>query len=68
MINLLMPGLVLIAMIWSFGCVVYWLAKTAEWLENAGRPPEIHIHNHPVQREVYVSRIIEKERRIFLPR
>lgn len=58
----ILPGL----MIWSVFYGLYLLGKAIEWLETGPQALVIHVHNHPVQRDVYIERIIEKESRVYI--
>lgn len=58
--------MILISIIWFIIYVVYIFSKVMDKREGKDKSPEIHVHYHPVRREIYVMRIIERKDSIYL--
>jgi hypothetical protein len=61
-----MEWLLLGLIIYSILYFCYWAGIVMEWLEKGPQRPIIHIHNHPVQRKIYLEKIIEKVCQVYI--
>jgi len=57
--------MILISIVWSIVYFIYIFGKVMDKLEGKGERSEIHVHYHPVRREMCVVRMTERKDGIY---